>query len=29
MPFKRTQEEIMPAALGLLEEIGGDDEVEE
>ena len=29
MPFKRTQEEVMPAALGLLEEIGGDDEVEE
>ncbi|RVU98189.1 transcription-repair coupling factor [Coriobacteriales bacterium OH1046] len=29
MPFKRTQEEIMPAALGLLEEIGGDDEAEE
>ncbi len=28
-PFKRTQEEIMPAALGLLEMIGGDDEVEE
>jgi len=29
MPFRRTQEEVMPAALGLLEEIGGDDEVEE
>ncbi len=29
MPFKRSQEEIMPAALGLLEEIGGDDEAEE
>ena len=29
MPFKRTQEEVMPAALGLLEEIGGDDEAEE
>ena len=28
-PFHRTQEEVMPAALGVLEEIGGDDEVEE
>ena len=28
-PFHRTQEEIMPAALGVLEEIGGDDEAEE
>ena len=28
-PFHRTQEEVMPAALGVLEEIGGDDEVDD
>ena len=28
-PFHRTQEEVMPAALGVLEEIGGDDEAED
>ena len=28
-PFHRTEEEVMPAALGVLEEIGGDDEVED
>ena len=28
-PFHRTEEEVMPAALGVLEEIGGDDEVDE
>ena len=28
-PFHRTQEEVMPAALGVLEEIGGDDEADE
>ncbi|MBM6775388.1 transcription-repair coupling factor [Olsenella profusa] len=28
-PFHRSEEEVMPAALGVLEEIGGDDEAEE
>ena len=28
-PFHRTEEEVMPAALGVLEEIGGDDEADE
>jgi transcription-repair coupling factor (superfamily II helicase) len=28
-PFHRGAEEVMPAALGVLEEIGGDDEVTE
>ena len=28
-PFHAKQEEVMPAALGVLEEIGGDDEVDE
>ena len=28
-PFHRTQEEVMPAALGVLEEVGGDDETDE
>ena len=28
-PFHRNEEEVMPAALGVLEEIGGDDEVDE
>ena len=28
-PFHRSEEEVMPAALGVLEQVGGDDEVEE
>ena len=28
-PFRKAQEEVMPAALGVLEEIGGDDEADE
>ena len=28
-PFHRNEEQLMPAALGVLEELGGDDEVEE
>ncbi len=28
-PFRRSEEEAMPAALGVLEEIGGDDETDE
>ena len=28
-PFHRSEEEVMPAALGVLEQVGGDDEVDE
>ncbi len=28
-PFHRNEEQLMPAALGVLEELGGDDEIEE
>ena len=28
-PFHRSEEEVMPAVLGVLEQVGGDDEVEE
>ena len=28
-PFHRTEEEVMPAALGVLEQVGGDDETDE
>ena len=28
-PFRSREEQVMPAALGVLEEVGGDDEVDE
>ena len=28
-PFRRKEEQVMPAALGVLEQVGGDDEGDE